>query len=159
MRKKGIYIILLTLFTGLFISYSLSCKKDGDNDNGTTTGPGTSSAGSGQSSSIDPDTAVIITNVIPAGSGSIMIIPTKTTYNPDENVSILANGTDFNHWEGSLSGSANPVNYTIVAGQNIFTAVFGAASSAAGSVSSAFAPGSPGQGSCPRNTGGDIFSQ
>jgi len=51
-----------------------------------------------------------------SGQGSVTKNPDKTQYNHDENVTLTSNPAanyQFDHWEGALSGSANPASLTM----------------------------------------------
>ena len=60
--------------------------------------------------------------IIPVGSGNILKNPNKIQYDHNEIVQVEAvpeTGYLFDHWEGDLSGSINPVNVTMNKNRNI----------------------------------------
>jgi len=72
----------------------------------------------------------VTVNVTPPGSGSVEVsladISASASYEHGQVISLLASpasGCSFDHWEGDLSGNANPATLTVDAPKNV-TAVF-----------------------------------
>jgi methionine-rich copper-binding protein CopC len=93
------------------------------------------------------------------GTGSVTRIPDKTEYNYNESVSLIPNpgsGYQFDHWEGALTGSANP-GTLIMTGNKTVTAVFAEVPE---TVSTPTAPAGPSSGvvgqSLSYNTSGSV---
>jgi hypothetical protein len=78
------------------------------------------------SSGITVDVSGHSLTVSVTGTGSVTRIPDKAEYNHNESVSLIPNpgsGYEFDHWEGGLTGSANPGVLTMNGDKNV-TAVF-----------------------------------
>ena len=77
------------------------------------------------------NTFVIVTSVSPTGGGTISRDPSQPTYDRNSQVSLTATpaqGFTFTRWQGTETSTANPLNLTVTADENI-TAVFTAVSS------------------------------
>ncbi len=63
-----------------------------------------------------PITYTLSVSVSPGGTGSVTKNPNQSSYNSGTIVQLTANpipGYEFDHWEGSLTGSTNPVSITM----------------------------------------------
>ena len=54
----------------------------------------------------------LLVHIDPPGSGTVSVLPNKSSYNCGEQVTLTAHGTygaNFDEWSGGLTGGANPV--------------------------------------------------
>ncbi|MFX0135517.1 MAG: LamG-like jellyroll fold domain-containing protein [Candidatus Hodarchaeota archaeon] len=75
---------------------------------------------------LEPTEVTLTISVNPSNSGSISKNPDKTQYKYGETIQLTASpasGYQFDHWDGDLSGSSNPVNIEMNGDKSV-TAVF-----------------------------------